>query len=92
MAFAFQFIGILMLMLAATKLITVFGSVEGTYLRQKLMLALGCGDLVFAALVFRYDGLPRSATGGFMLMLALEGAAFVADAVLRPRKEKSKRK
>ena len=38
-----------------------------------------------AAVVLQYKGLPMSVTGGFAAMHAVEGAAFLHDALLRKR-------
>lgn len=91
MAFVFQLLGGFMLMAAATKLIAVRHA-EGTFLRQKLFFALGALDLAVAAVVFAYDALPKSATAGFAALHALEGAAFLADAMMRDRPVKAKGK
>ena len=85
MAWVFQLLGACFLMIAATKLICVFGQPEGTFLRQKLFAVLGVGDLVIATLAFSYKGMPPSVLGGFAVLHGLEGTAFLIDAVLRDR-------
>ena len=49
---------------------------------------LGVADLLLAFTVFNYKGLGTDVTGGFVLMHALEGAAFLHDALTRERKVK----
>ena len=92
MAFIFQLIGCFMLMAACTKFIVVFGHVEGTFLRQKLLFALGAVDLVTAAVVLMYKGMPESVTMGFSVLHGLEGAVFLLDAAFRSRKVKGAKK
>ena len=92
MAWVFQLLGACFLMVAATKLITVFGQAEGTFLRQKLFAVLGVGDIVIAILAFRYKAMPPSVLGGFAVLHGLEGTAFLADALFRERPLKGKGK
>ena len=87
-----QLFGCFMLMVSTTKLITVFGHVEGTFLRKKLFIALGIIDLLTAVIIGMYDGLPMKVTGGFAVLHGLEGLAFLADAFLRPRPLKAVKK
>ena len=92
MAFIFQLFGCFMLMAACTKLIMVFGHVEGTFLRQKLLFALGAVDLVTAAVVLMYKDIPASVTMGFAVLHGLEGAVFLLDAAFRSRTVKGAKK
>ena len=92
MAFIFQLFGCFMLMAASTKFIVVFGHVEGTFLRQKLLIALGAVDLVTAAVVLMYKGLPAAVTMGFAVLHGIEGAAFLFDAAFRSRRVKEAKK
>ena len=92
MTFIFQLFGCFMLMAASTKLIMVFTTKEGTFLRQKLFFALGTVDLLTAAVVLMYKGMPQSVTMGIAGLHALEGVAFLADAAFRVRPVKDEKK
>ena len=86
-AFLMQLFGLFMIATAGAKLTTVVYD-EGTFLRQKLFLVLGVVDLLLAFTVFNYKALGTDVTGGFVLLHALEGAAFLHDALTRERKVK----
>ena len=86
-AFLMQLFGLFMIATAGAKLTTVVYD-EGTFLRQKLFLVLGVVDLLLAFPVFNYKALGTDVTGGFVLLHALEGAAFLHDALTRERKVK----
>ena len=92
MKYVFRLFGVCLLFAVLGKVVTVFGHHEGTYLRQKLLFTFGCLDLAFAYLVLDYSGFPPYVVVGFAGMLAFEGVVFVADAVLRRREPKPKRK
>lgn len=92
MAWIFQLLGANFVMLASTKLVTVFCHAEGTFLRKKIFIALGAADLMVAALILSYKALDASVLGGVAAMHALEGAVFLYDALIRPRPVKGKKK
>ena len=92
MAFIFQCFGVLMATVSVAKLTTVFAQTEGTFLRQKLFFVFGLSDLAFAYVMRSYDGLEASVTQGFVALLALEGVAYVCDAIFRSRPTKAKAK
>ena len=83
--FLFQMLGVCFCAMAFNKLVAVFTTPESTFLRQKLFLTYGLCDLAMAAVVAQYKGLPMSVTGGFAAMHAVEGAAFLHDALMRKR-------
>ena len=83
--FLFQMLGVCFCAMAFNKLVAVFTTPESTFLRQKLFFTYGLCDLAMAAVVVQYKGLPMSVTGGFAAMHAVEGAAFLHDALLRKR-------
>jgi|MDSW01.1.fsa_nt_gb hypothetical protein len=88
MAWIFQLFGSFMLMSAFAKLTVVFGHSEGTFLRQQLLFVFGCLDLVCARVVFSYDGFGEKTfdvLGGFGILHAIEGVAFISDAIFRER-------
>ena len=90
MAFVFQLFGCCLATASVVKLVVVFCHEEGTFLRQKLFVAIGIMDLVFAAVVVKYEGLALAITGGFAAMQAAEGVAFLVDA-MKPRAVKKAR-
>ena len=71
-----------MIATAGAKLTTVVYD-EGTFLRQKLFFVHGVVDLLLAFTVFNYKATGTDVTGGFVLLHALEGAAFLHDALTR---------
>ncbi len=83
--FLFQMLGVCFCAMALNKLIAVFTTPESTFLRQKLFFTYGLCDLAMAIVVFQYKGLPMGVTGGFAAMHAIEGAAFLHDALMRKR-------
>jgi len=94
MGYIFQLFGSFMLMAAFAKLIFVFGYSEGTFLRRQLIFAFGCLDLVCARAVLNYDGFGDKTfeiVGGFGILHALEGIAFLSDAIFRKRLVKGRK-
>mmetsp|Transcript_34416 Transcript_34416/g.103708 ORF Transcript_34416/g.103708 Transcript_34416/m.103708 type:complete len:156 (-) Transcript_34416:27-494(-) len=89
MAFVFQLLGVGFVFMALSKFVCVFTTPESTYLRQKLFAVAGLCDLAMASVVYMYDGLPKSVTGGFAAMHAAEGLVLLVDAAFRPRPVKA---
>ena len=61
------------------------------FLRRNLFILLGLSDLVFAAVIYTHEPLFNSqgaSAMGFVLTMAIEGAALLQDAFMRKRKIK----
>lgn len=87
-------LGFVLLMVVRAKLLTVLSNAkEGTFLRRNLLLAFGNVDLFMAVSTFtRFEEDFNVAGGtlkGMCVMMFLEGAVFVHDALFRPRPVKS---
>ncbi|EOD10979.1 hypothetical protein EMIHUDRAFT_462868 [Emiliania huxleyi CCMP1516] len=92
-AFLAAMLGAFVLLSAAAKLAATFSHFEGTFLRRNLFLVFGCADLAIAALMHHHSAVVLEFTGAgldnFVLLLMIEGVAFLLDAIFRPRKAKS---
>ena len=90
MALIFQMMGVGLLGLAYTKIVSIFVHNEGTFLRQKLFFGLGVLDFIMAYVVYTYEHLPPSVLNGFAGMHAVEGIALLCVAIFKERPVKSR--
>lgn len=85
-------LGCTLLSLVASKLVTLFSTKEGTFLRRNLLLIYGAMDIFLAgrSLMFEKEFHTAGATTkGLSFITLLEGTAFLYDAVFRERKVKA---
>ena len=79
---------------AVIKLVTVFSSPEGTFLRRNLFATFGITELLVAANLLQYVDLVTNDIGvspmPFVVIFTASGLVFMADALLRERKPKRK--
>jgi hypothetical protein len=74
--------------LAAGKLTALYSGKEGTFLRRNLLLAFGVVDIVLSTSMLRFERgfqVAGSSIKLFSFLHFLEGAAFLYDAMFRPR-------
>ena len=93
MLFIEQAWGALFITLALAKLTTVFTHTqEGTFLRRNLLAAFGVSGLLLGYVFYTHSAHVQEVYGanivGYAGLIALEGAIYLSDALLRPRKVK----
>ena len=84
--------GVGLLGLAYTKIVSIFVHNEGTFLRQKLFFGLGILDFIMAYIVYTYEHLPPTVLNGFAAMHAGEGVALLVVAIFKDRPVKVRKK
>jgi len=88
------FLGMYIIGFSILKLVSVFTAPEGTYLRRNIFAAIGATELLMAANVLKVVDPVLSLTGfdgtPWVAMYTFSGLVFLADALLRVRKPKTK--
>ena len=86
--------GVLFLFVACFKLATIFSHMaEGTFLRRNLLILNGLACLVYAYVCMESHATLKDTIGfdntAVIIMFAVEGGVYLADALLRKRKTKA---
>ena len=94
MLFLEQVMGCMLITAALAKLVAVFSHSESTFLRRNLLVSFGLTDLLTASFVYSHSEYAMSTYGAdlmpYVVIMVVEGLAFLYDALMRERKVKKK--